>query len=80
MPNYHLLQVKYLGPTNYRGSRFKIYSGRFNQSVTLDYDQESNSALEQAERWLKSRGFKVLGHAEWVAFDFIVSSTFKGLK
>ena len=38
LPNYHLIVVSYLGATNNRGSRMKLTSLRFNDSVRLNYD------------------------------------------
>ena len=38
LPNYHIIVVSYLGATNSRGSRMKLTSLRFNDSITLNYD------------------------------------------
>jgi hypothetical protein len=80
MKNYHILTVKYLGPTNYRGSRVRITSERFNQSVILSYDYQFNTAYEQAETYLTGRGFNVLGHGEGKNTMFIITDTFEPLK
>jgi hypothetical protein len=49
----HLIEVKYLGATNTRGSRVKITSLRFNDSVTIPYDYTYNSIDDIFEAWLK---------------------------
>lgn len=56
MNNYkrvHLIEVKYLGATNTRGSRVKVSSLRFNDSVTIPYDYSYNNIAEIFEAWLK---------------------------
>ena len=52
LPNYHLIVVSYLGATNSRGSRMKLTSLRFNDSVTLNYDNSFRSGKEQAILYL----------------------------
>ena len=51
--NYHGIIVKYLPPTNYKGSRVKLTSLRFNDSVTLSYDYAFNVARDQAVSYLQ---------------------------
>jgi hypothetical protein len=66
-PNFHVLVVKNLMATNSTGSRVKITSDRFNQSVVIPYSNEAGSgtpALDTAELWLKSKGHNVVGHGE----------------
>lgn len=76
MKNVHLLKVKYLGPTTFKGSRVKIISERFKQSIILNYDYRFNSEIEIAINYLELNGFEVIGKND----KYIVSSTFKGLK
>lgn len=75
-PNYHIIKVKYLGATNFRGSRVKMTSDRFKQSVTISYDHALNSIEDMAIVWLAAHGFSVTGGAE----GYIITDTFKGLK
>lgn len=80
-PNMHVFTVKYLGPTNSRGSRIKIISDRFNQSITESYSYEIGSVTRQAEAYLREKGYAITGTGE--SKDnacYIMSSTFKPLK
>ena len=84
--NYHGIVVKYLPCTNTKGSRVKLTSMRFSDSVTLSYDHIYNSALDQAVAFLE-RLAPVAGTTEsWdgkypaiVLLD-AVDGTFKSLK
>jgi hypothetical protein len=78
--NLHIISVKYMGPTNTRGTKLKIESKRFNQSVTLSYDYQIGNILDQAVQYLQQRGFNVLGKGEFGNTDIIVSNTFNPLK
>lgn len=57
MDNLHAIQVKYLGPTNTLGSRVKLTSLRFGDSVTIDYDYSTVGAdiTDMAAEWIVSR-------------------------
>lgn len=79
-PNVHVLTIKYVGPTNYKPSRVKIISERFNNSITINYDHEFNDSCEIAENWLKKNGFNVLSHAEGKGHYYVITDTFKPLK
>jgi hypothetical protein len=78
--NLHLISVKYLGTTNTRGTKLKIESKRFGQSVTLSYDYKIGNIRDQAVQYLQSRGFSILGSGEFGGIDIIVSNTFNPLK
>lgn len=43
VPNLHAIEVVYFGPTNYRGSRVKLLSELFEDSVWIDYDHRKNN-------------------------------------
>ena len=60
MQNLHAIHITYLGPTNTKGSRVKLTSKRFKQSVTLYRDYSSSHALDQAIDYLTSRGFSLV--------------------
>ena len=81
-PHYHLLTVKYIGPTNTRGSRIKISSDRFDDARSFPYEHVYNGALAQALIWVQSPsgGFNVIGTAEGKGVDYIITDTFKGVK
>jgi hypothetical protein len=80
MKNLHLLKIKYLGPTNFRGSRIRIKSERFNQSITVSWDYSANSSAEIAINHLQKLGFEFIGQAEGGITDYLISTTFKKLK
>lgn len=79
MQNYHIIKAKYLGATNYRGSRIKLTSERFEQSKVINYTYEFSNTLEIAENALKLLGFNLIGHAEGKDCYYIITDTFKGL-
>lgn len=62
--NTRVFKVRFLGPTNYRGSRVKITEQRMQitDSVTLSYNYEIGNTLEQAVKYLKDIGINVLGY------------------
>jgi hypothetical protein len=65
MPEHYLaFQVKYLGPTNYRGARVKLICSRLDWQKTISYDYNFNRADSIAENWLQSNGAKIVGFAE----------------
>tara|TARA_R100000388_G_C7119904_1_gene100474 strand:- start:108 stop:386 length:279 start_codon:yes stop_codon:yes gene_type:complete len=56
-----VLNFKYLGPTNTKGSRVKITDKWFGQSVTISSDYRFSSAAESAVAYLLERGWAVSG-------------------
>lgn len=64
MENFHLIEARYLGPTNTRGSRVKLVSARFEQSVTIPYNYEFNNARDIAIDYLQKQGHNVTGSGE----------------
>lgn len=80
MQNLHLIAVKYLGPTNTRGSRVKLTSELFSQSVIIPYDHAVTGIYKMAEAWLIEHGFSVVGQAEMRGGHALLSDTFKPLK
>ena len=48
--------VKYLSPTDYRGSRVKITDTRHQESVILSYDYQIGHTTQQAIAHLLNRG------------------------
>ncbi len=66
IPNLRVLKVKFLGPTNIKGSRIKIYEPKRSsddkiQSVTLSYDYSIGNTQEQAFKFLTEKGFNIVG-------------------
>jgi len=80
LTNFHALTIKHLGPTNFKGSRIKITSDRFSQSITLNRDYYSSSWLDQAITFLTQNWFNLIGSTEYNNQTIILSDTFKPLK
>lgn len=80
MKNLHILKVKYLGPTNFKGSRVRITSEWFNQSVTIPYDYSANDCVEVAANFLKNAGFEIIRQGEGIILNYLISNTFQKLK
>ena len=59
--NTRILNFKYLGPTNFKGSRVKITDKRFQRSKTVSYDHRFSNAVEVAVDYLLSQGWDVVG-------------------
>jgi len=85
--NLHLIKVTFHGPTNYRGARVSIESCYFSKSagpkdrVTIDFDSRLHSTIDNANAWLNSRGFDIVGVGELDNKSYVfISSTFKGIK
>lgn len=64
MKHYRAFKIKYLGATNYKGSRIKITDERFDQSKIINYSAKYNHTLEQAIDFLKNNGFNIVGYSE----------------
>ena len=81
MRNLHLIEARFLGPTNFKGARVKLISYVFNESITLNYDYEIGNIRDQASNWLRDHGFVLEGYCEISGKSYgFLSSTFKGLK
>ncbi len=76
IPNFHVLRVKYIGPTNHRESRVKITSDRFKQSLTVPFDHALNNVEDMAAAALLPLGFKIIGLSD----GYIISDTFEPLR
>jgi len=66
--NYRQLKIKFVNPTNYRGSRLCIYEPkRYNndttQRVYLSYDYSIGCIQEQAYKYLLDKGFDIVAKA-----------------
>tara|TARA_R110002050_G_scaffold279290_1_gene425796 strand:- start:176 stop:484 length:309 start_codon:yes stop_codon:yes gene_type:complete len=68
IPNLRQIKVKYISPTNFRGSRVCIYEPkRYNNDKTkrvyLSYDYAIGNIQEQAYNYLTDKGFNVVSKA-----------------
>ena len=82
MDNLHAIQVKYLGPTNTLGSRVKLTSLRFGDSVTIDYDYSKASIVDMAVEWIANQASHTIfvGYSETPTGYILLLSTFEPLK
>ncbi len=80
MKNYNLIEAKYKGPTNARGSRVLLFSPRFGSRKTIAYNYSKNDIGEMAIDYLKEQGFNVLGKGEAKEGYYIVTDTFQDIK
>lgn len=78
MQNFHAIHIKYMWPTDTKGSRIKLTSKRFEQSVTLYRDSSILHAIDQAADYLTSKGFTLVGTCE--DGDIILTNTFEPIK
>jgi hypothetical protein len=60
---YRGITIKFLGPTDYRGSRIKLIDERFNESVIIEYSHK-NDMFDQSVEFLTKKGFKIVGFCE----------------
>ena len=80
LDNYRQIKVKYMGPTNYRGSRICIYEpARYNDETTIrvfePYDYSIGDVQEQAYQHLINKGFNVISRAsEYGNYLFMVDN------
>lgn len=77
MKNFHVIEVKYHGPTNTRGSKISLYSARFSKRVYIPFDYSLNHPSEMAEKYLLENGFEIVGCVDGKQVDFIITDTFK---
>lgn len=61
MLNLRMFEVKFLGPTNFKGSRIKITDLRMRKSVTLSKSYHFNNSTDQAIDYLSKRGINLVG-------------------
>jgi len=80
MTNLHLFKIKFIGPTNFKGSRIRITSERFEQSIIIDWDYSQNSSVEIAASHLQKLGFNIIGQSEGKIENYLISDTFEALK
>lgn len=81
MKNFHVIEVKYHGATNTRGSKISLYSARFSKRVYIPFDYSLNHPSEMAEKYLLENGFEIIGCGQGMRtntpVDFIITDTFK---
>ena len=80
MNHFQLIEVRFLGPTNYKGARIKLIDHRFEQSKTLSYDYSIGDTKDQAEKILKGAGYEIIGFSSSKDSYFIFVDNFEPIK
>jgi hypothetical protein len=80
LPLAHLIEVRFLSPTDYLGARVKLHSHRYNESITINYDHNASSVQEIALDYLTKRGFNIIVVGELKSGCIIATSTFRSIK
>ena len=57
--NVRGFEIKYLGPTDTKGSRVRITDIKRFSSIIIPFDYECNSSADTAFRYLESIGFTI---------------------
>jgi hypothetical protein len=52
----HLVEIRYLAPTNTKGARVRLKSLRFREGITIPYNYEKNSILDIGVEFLENLG------------------------
>jgi hypothetical protein len=60
-PSMRGIEVRFYGPTDYRGSRIGLIDHEWKERVTLSRDYSHENIMAQAAAWLRSRGFTIAG-------------------
>jgi peptide methionine sulfoxide reductase MsrA len=80
LKNVHSITVKYIGPSNTKGSRVSITSDRFKERVLISYDYQLNSIYEMAQAYLESKGFYISGVSETKGGYILLTNHFMSIK
>lgn len=86
VPNYRMIKVSFIAPTNHRGMRIKIYeTNRYNdqktESKVFGFNYEYNDVQEQAFEILTRNGFNVVCKgSEYGCFVFMCDCWGEGFK
>jgi len=57
MQPLHAIKVSYIPATGTRGSRVKLVSERFEETVVIHYDYKFSSSADIAQDYLEKKGF-----------------------
>ena len=77
--NMRAIKVKYLAPTNYKGSRIKIIEERFERvdTFTMPFNYAIGNGTEQAIQHLQNKGINLIGKAEVKGETILFSDSWK---
>ena len=79
--NKHFIAVKYIGPTDTRGSRVSLTSFRFpKDSISDGYSHDFNGTFEQARHMLAQLGYTIAAEGELPKGYIVAVDQFKPLR
>jgi hypothetical protein len=76
MENLLAIRVRYLGPTNTKGSRVKLEVPRFNIKKTIPYNDTIRRSEDNALSWLKEKGIEPFGECTDKKHESILVASF----
>jgi len=79
MKNYHIITVKRLSATNVKGTRVKITSERFNNTIIIPYNCEFDTIKDIAINHVKET-HDIVGSGETKDSYVLISDTFEPLR
>ena len=80
MNNKHVIELIYLRATNFKSSRLKLKSHRFNESIIVAFDSYRAKPFDQAIDELKSLGYTIHSIGDLVKSDVFLVEEFKSIK
>ena len=81
--NHHRgFRVKYIGPTDYKGSRVGILDLRYKNNTIISYNYKSDNICEMAIEFLEKQGIKITGffYNEVMCEYYLTSNSFESIK
>jgi hypothetical protein len=76
MKTFHIINATFIGPTQTKNSRIKIHSARFKETIFISFGHPFDSAT----KYLKSKGFHIVGTGYDDNSVVIITDTFEPLK
>ena len=73
MKHTQAILIKYLGATNTKGSRIKLTDKRFNTSIIVNMDYESQNILTQAKDFLETKGYTIITNSTFGDSEYILT-------
>ena len=78
LPNLRSLEIKFYGPTNYRGDRIRIRDlrGIIEKPLWIDYNYDHDNAHDQARDHLESLGWSFVGQTMLPETNLLLTDDF----
>lgn len=75
-PYFRNFKIKYLGPTNTRGSRIRIICSATKKSKIIRYTGEYTNSWEDAYIYLISKGFNIIFRIGDDKHDYLITDSY----